>query len=42
LPQHARELRNIIQREMADQAITRPGDARVVLAQLRGPLESLE
>jgi BMFP domain-containing protein YqiC len=42
LLQHARELLDIIQQEMADQAVTLPGDARAVLAQLRGRLESLE
>jgi hypothetical protein len=42
LLQHARVLLDIIQQEMADQAVTLPGDAREVLAPLRRRLESLE
>jgi hypothetical protein len=41
LLQHERELLDIIQQEMADHAVTLPGDACTVLAQLRGRLESL-
>jgi hypothetical protein len=42
LLRHARELLDIIDGEVAEQAITMPSDARAVLAQLRGRLESLE
>jgi hypothetical protein len=42
LLRHARELLDIIEGELSDQSITIPSDARAVLAQLRGRLESLE
>ena len=42
LLRHARELLDIIESEIADQAVSIPSDARAVLTQLRGRLESLE
>jgi hypothetical protein len=42
LLRHARELLDIIEAESAEQSISIPSDARAVLAQLRGRLQSLE